>query len=255
MVLPIFDLIPELFADKYPELLGSHASIRDYTECAEVILCISEETKQDLLICWPNLASKNIVVSEPLFELPSAEVFLAATSQKPRTKSKLLNLIHVGERFYYKNFVEVAHAVINAKTKTSLRVLGGGIPSAAEIKLAELARENGNSIKFLGSVNQKELDSEYKNADFTVIGSEKEGFGYAFVESLTRGTPVIAKAPNMWSNIPLVLSQESLNFDSDYILGFREDSMNHLELLSLWEVLNYKILNSINTFNSLKSQL
>jgi glycosyltransferase involved in cell wall biosynthesis len=170
-------------------------------------------------------------------------------------KTNSLQLLHVGDRSLYKNFPEIAEAVISANRETNLRVVGGGSPTPSELNFALRAQDNGSSIKFLGSMSDDVLEDEYRKADFTVIGSRKEGFGYPFVESLTRGTPVIARSPNMWREFPFVISQSKLNFNADQILELNDIATSAKQVIELWDRLKSVQNSSINKLNLLLGSL
>jgi hypothetical protein len=134
-------------------------------------------------------------------------------------------------------------------------VVGGGSPTPLELNFALRAQVNGSSIKFLGSISDDDLENEYRKADFTVIGSRKEGFGFPFVESLTRGTPVIAKSPNMWREFPFVISQSELNFNADQILEMNDTATSTKHVIELWDRLKAVQNNSKDKLNLLLGSL
>jgi hypothetical protein len=250
LILPIYDLIPEIFSTEFPELETAHAAKAQYIDFASRIICISNETKKDLLEYYPHIDPKKLIVIEPLFPLPSLEE-LSIKFQKHKSGRDPMVLIHVGERFYYKNFIEAASAVISSPFPTNLRVIGGGSPTKEEFELAAAADKNGNSITFLGFLTEDQLEKEYANADFTLIATRKEGYGYSYVESLIRGTPVIAKSPNMWEELPGIISQDNIDLS---ILRSNEKISQELEAASikyLWEKLSAKNEESISAWKSI----
>ena len=255
LIILVHDMIPELFSKEFPELKSAHAAKSEYLKFAETVICVSEETRLDLVTCFPNLKATRIEVIEPFFKLPESAKLQFLFSAKAVEKSKTLQLVHIGDRTFYKNFQEVAEAVIIAKTKTILRVVGGGSPTSLEINLATKARLKGNSIEFVGSISDYDLENEYRSADFTVIGSRKEGFGFAFVESLTRGTKVIAKSPNMWKEFPFVISQSELNLDDDQILNMKFAAPSPEDVIALWHRLHAMRKTSIDKLNALDGSL
>jgi hypothetical protein len=255
LIIPVYDMIPELFSNEFPELKTAHAAKSEYLKFAETLICISEETRNDLIACFPNLTATRIEVIEPFFKLPEHAKLQSLFSAKTVGTAKSLQLVHIGDRFFYKNFLEVAEAVVSAKIKTNLRVVGGGSPTSLEIDLASRAELNGNSIEFLGSISAVNLENEYRNSDFTVVASRKEGFGFPFVESLTRGTKVIAKSPNMWEGFPFVISQSKLNFDDDQILDMKVSVPSNEYVMALWHRLSGMRKISIDKLNALDRSL
>lgn len=60
-------------------------------------------------------------------------------------------------------------------------------------RLEDLAHEQelGNSIKFIGKVDDADLPDLYRAADVFVMPSTKEGFGIVFLEAMRSGVPVV----------------------------------------------------------------
>jgi glycosyltransferase involved in cell wall biosynthesis len=84
------------------------------------------------------------------------------------------------------------------------------LPGYATPHEQELHRSAPANVRFLGWVEDAELDSLYRIATCLVFPSLAEGFGLPVLEAMTRGTPV---ACSDTSSLPEVAGQAALYFD------------------------------------------
>jgi teichuronic acid biosynthesis glycosyltransferase TuaC len=87
--------------------------------------------------------------------------------------------------------VDAFEAVVKQRSDAKLYLLGEG---ASEQSIRELVDQRGlgNSIVFVGPVQQSELPNWYRAADATVLSSESEGLPNVLRESLACGTPWVS---------------------------------------------------------------
>jgi glycosyltransferase involved in cell wall biosynthesis len=108
-------------------------------------------------------------------------------AQERRPKSVLF----VGRLREYKGLPVLLDA-LGLLPDAQLRVAGRG---PMENRLAEQAHRNrlDNRVKFLGDLDERELDSEYRRARALVLPSTRrsEAFGIVVAEALARGTPCV----------------------------------------------------------------
>lgn len=153
------------------------------------IICISENTKRDMLFYFPELDPDKIAVvyngvSEEFFELDES----FAKPEKMQCLPAENYILFVGQRSGYKNFPQVVNAVRKIPN-LSLVVVGGGPLSRSERKLIQSLKHK--FYHFLGVPNQH-LNYIYNNALGLVYPSSYEGFGIPPIEAMKAGCPVIA---------------------------------------------------------------
>jgi len=166
---------------------------------ADGIICISENTKKDLMLYFPQIPQHKIKViyhgvNEDFFPVPklTGVVFKDSVNFDDRF------VLFVGKREGYKKFDIVAEA-LKLQDDLKLVIVGGG-------ELTEQEREylntnvNGRFIK-LDGLNNNELNILYNHAFALIYPSIYEGFGFPVVEAMRAGCPVIS---NNLSSIPEV---------------------------------------------------
>lgn len=171
---------------------------------SQAIICISENTRRDLLMYCPKIDISRVHViyngvGEHFFPLPKG----AAKSPAARPF-----VLFVGARSGYKNF----HSLVLALSDLpdfDLYCVGGGALSAEELELVK--RLLPDRCRHLGVVSDIELNALYNNAFCLVYPSLYEGFGIPVLEAMRAGCPVIAARS---SSIPEVAGKAALLVDS-----------------------------------------
>lgn len=174
------------------------------------IICVSENTKEDLLHFNPKVDESKIKV---IYNGVSSEFYNIAKS-----KSELLKelvpfetgsyVFYVGDRkSLYKNFGLTVSAC--KKVNLPLVVVGGGAFTKKELLLLNDSLGANNFIH-TGSVSNQELNILYNNAFCLLYPSSYEGFGIPILEAQKSHCPVIAT--NL-SSIPEVAAESALLVD------------------------------------------
>ena len=167
---------------------------------ADVVVCVSENTRKDLMHFLPNIDNDKIRVvyngvSNEFYKLDDA------------TRSD--RLLYVGSRAKYKNFEFVVEAL--SGTSYYLDICGAPL----SIKEHEyLNRKLGNErYKVYSNVDNHRLNELYNHAKCLIYPSSYEGFGLPIVEAQTTGCPVIALNGSSISEVigetPLLLQELS----------------------------------------------
>lgn len=148
---------------------------------AKKIICISENTKRDLLEFYPEIEENRIRViyhgvSNAFFKVNDLEI---------KNENKAKNIIFVGQRKGYKNFKTLLDSLLILKNY-NLILVGGGKLSSNELK-------NLKKIKFkhYQNISDNKLNLLYNNSFVLIYPSLYEGFGLPILESMKAGCPVI----------------------------------------------------------------
>ena len=189
-VTTVYDMIPELFAGT-PGSTGTHLSKQDYVAKCDLVICISESTRQDLLQTYGNIARK--VVTIPLSVSKSFNPFHPPLARFPKDY-----LLYVGKREGYKDFRLLPQAV------AALRDDGIDIPvivvgSPFTDRELDALTQFGLMRSFTQvRLSDTELAKAYAHATALVQTSSYEGFGLTPLEGMASGAPVvIANASSM----------------------------------------------------------
>lgn len=182
-LLTVYDLIHE--KKKYASNIFKKKNV---IKNAYKIICISEETKKEL-IKYYKLDSKIIDVIKLGVDNYSIK--------KKKIKKGTRYILHVGNRSRYKNFKMLLKAYSSSKflkDNYDLMCFGGENFTHKEIKLFERLGVS-NRLKFKTG-NDRYLNQAYKNAHLFVTVSKEEGFGLTAFEAISLGCPTVC------SNIP-----------------------------------------------------
>lgn len=156
---------------------------------AELILCVSDYTRRQLLRFCPFLPPDRLVVVPNALD-PALEA--GSSPARPPDLSALPRILAVGRLARadaYKGFDVLieALAVLRRDLPTArLRLVGEGDDRN---RLADLAQRRGvgAAVDFLGRLNDEALRHEYAACDFFALPSRREGFGLVYLEAMTHG--------------------------------------------------------------------
>jgi glycosyltransferase involved in cell wall biosynthesis len=217
-VLTIHDMIHEKFSK------NMNASERNVTavkkqaiERADHLICVSENTKKDLLEIFDIEPDRVSVIYHgcSLLEHDATNSPSAVT---------VPYLLYVGNRGYYKNFQALLQAYASSPSLAAdfkLVCFGGGRFSLAEKAEIQRLKIKEDRILYLAG-SDRLLANLYKNAAAFIYPSLYEGFGIPPLEAMSLGCPVICS--NV-SSIPEVVGEAGCYFDPNNI----EDMGNAIE--------------------------
>ena len=216
-VVTLLDMIPEL----HPNDVGRE-SHRNKTAClqqADLVICISETVKDDLLSCVENI---------------SGQIRVCPLGVRPVTEERLFNqsrrgILYVGARAHYKRFAVLVDALLDGNFEDlELLCVGGGAFTSAERSL--LARLPSSITITQEDVTDDRLSELYRSSAVLVSTSMAEGFGLPALEAMAAGCPVIL------SDIPVyreVAGSAASYFAVDDAKGLSaqlSELLNHAEL-------------------------
>lgn len=208
IVVTVYDLIHEIFQD---DLTTSQDFIhvkRNLLEVASGIICISENTKQDLLTYYPQVAQKPIAVI-PLATHLSLNLITKATP----VISDLPYFIYVGGRWVYKNIDLLWQAIAQLRQQypeVQLKMVGKPLTSAEETRLDQLGIRD--RVEVVAVRDDATLADLYHHSLALVYPSRYEGFGLPPLEAMACGTVAIAANT---ASLPEVVGEAGRLFDPD----------------------------------------
>ena len=159
-------------------------------EQADLIIAISEQTKQDIIKFLKVPDEKIRVVYQGchhVFKENQTEEFLNSIKKKYNLPERfILNVGTIEER---KNLLNIVKAIQG--TEVPLVVIGKKTKYFNKVKKYAVKNKFEKQVQFLENISMEELAAVYKLADIFVYPSFFEGFGIPVIESLFSGTPVI----------------------------------------------------------------
>jgi mannosyltransferase len=169
------------------------------------IICVSQNTKNDLLKFFPFVDEEKVKViyngvSDDFFPISAVQNLLAESFNELLGKKFI---IFVGDRISYKNFPIVVDA-LNELINFNLVVVGGKTFSEDEKKMMKKIESRVYHYQGISSQN---LNILYSAAHCLVYPSSYEGFGIPVVEAMRAGCPVIT---TQYSSLPEVAGDAGL---------------------------------------------
>ena len=148
---------------------------------AKGIICISHNTKKDLIEIYPKLKNKKITV---IYNSYDEENFF----HKKGNVFNCNNVVFVGGRSGYKNFKTAVDAV-SLSNELFLNIVGSELDNK-EMDYLNL-KLGSNRFKVYKYLKTNELNSLFNTSLCLLYLSEYEGFGIPIIESMASGCPVI----------------------------------------------------------------
>ncbi len=209
-VVTVYDMIHELFPDNFPGKLQVREQKKAAVQKADRIICISENTRNDLLTMY-DLPADRVSVVHLGFEMQAGDSNLHL--QKPVLEDRHY-LLYVGERHGYKNFARFLHAYANSAILSENFIVvcfGGGPFQRDEQDLIRNLKLNDGQVKQVAG-NDQLLSAYYQQAELFVFPSLYEGFGIPLLEAMSNNCPV---ACSNTSSIPEVAGTAACFFDPE----------------------------------------
>lgn len=204
VVLTVHDMIYELFPEQADPRGTKADSKRKAILAAAAIICVSENTKKDLLEQHPSLRDRVTVT----YLASDIDASLSYGSEPVPARPYYL---YVGSRAKYKNFdgfLEAFAKIISSQPDVGVCVVGSPLNEAEEKLIADLKLTN--HIEHYGYVSDNHLAKLYRCSVAFVYPSLYEGFGIPPLEAMSCGTAVVA---SNCSSIPEVVGDAGLLFD------------------------------------------
>jgi mannosyltransferase len=182
---------------------------------ADVVLCISESTRSDVLeFCSGVDPSKLHVIPLGL----DATTFFPETRVTTFPNDLSHTVLFVGQRRRYKRF-DLAIDAVRSVSDLRLGVVG---PNLSATEKAHLSAKLGSRWYEYGPVSNTFLRRLYSEAYAFIFPSDYEGFGLPVLEAMACGCPVLAASrsslPEVGGDAALYATEQSAEAYSDILL-------------------------------------
>jgi glycosyltransferase involved in cell wall biosynthesis len=204
VVITVWDMIHELFPAELDPTGQQADEKRRAVMSADAVICISENTRNDLLEHY-SLPENKVKVTHLASDLDPS------LSYGPEPVPSRPYFLYVGRRYGYKNFDGLLKAFAKARStrpEIALCVVGAPFSETEQKLLRDLGVADG--IDHYGTVEDAHLAKLYRCSVAFVYPSLYEGFGIPPLEAMSCGTAVIASSS---SSLPEVVGDGGMLFD------------------------------------------
>jgi glycosyltransferase involved in cell wall biosynthesis len=206
-IVTVYDMIHEKFAGCFPDADQLHQMKAHAVRRADHVICISDNTKQDLI--------ELLAVPEDKISVVNLGCSLATNTKKKtinQTAHRKQYILYVGDRIGYKNFETLLRAYAKSsllKSDFALVCFGGGAFSLNELAAIQSLGIPTDSVRQISGTDDV-LAASYAEAAAFVYPSVYEGFGMPPLEAMSFGCPVVCANT---SSLPDVVGNAAELFD------------------------------------------
>jgi mannosyltransferase len=194
IITTVHDFIHERYINsfaKYKHIYLKKLAIKN----SDHLICVSKNTKDDLLYYYPSLIEKNISV---IYHGVSEDFF----KMNPLNFNHGNYVLFVGNRASYKNFDLCVKAVSILPKSINLFIVGSISLNKFELELL-IKYKLEKRFKFFNNISNHDLNLLYNNALVLLYLSSYEGFGLPVLEAMRAGCPVICSDKSSIKEITL----------------------------------------------------
>ena len=159
---------------------------------ADFLISISDYTKQ-------RAVEANALIPDQVFLLPNALAVTTATptevaNSSPGTGIRLLSVCRLEQTEQYKgvdHVIETLPELAKVVPEINYVIIGGGTDMERHKQLAQKLGV-AERVQFLGFVTDEILRAHYRDCDVFVMPSDREGFGFVYLEAMQYAKAVVA---------------------------------------------------------------
>jgi glycosyltransferase involved in cell wall biosynthesis len=226
--------VHDFIYEKYDKGLRKkvHLTQKNYAlRNADAIVCVSENTKQDLISYFPWIDESIVRV---IHNGVSNDFFVEENSGNLHVDTLAPYILFVGSRHQHKNFDAVI-SLMQTETVESLglsliTVGGGELSQQHELLLSPITSKG--KYKHISSVSNSVLRKLYNEAYCFIYPSLYEGFGIPPLEAMACGCPVIcsdsSSIPEVVGNAGLLFNPYKVEGAEEYISKLEDESYRNL---------------------------
>jgi mannosyltransferase len=214
-VVTVHDFTHELFSKgirKWIHIWQKKKAIQS----ADIVICISENTKKDLLYFYPKFSKKDIRV---IYNGVSLDYYRKDDLRYVDNSEPFI--LFVGSRVNYKNFIFTVKAIAQTN-EFLLNIVGPGLTNN---EILILNKYLPGRWKFSINILNTELNILYNTSFALVYPSSYEGFGIPIVEAMRAGCPFIAlncsSIPEIAGNAGVLMEKLDLESFNSAILTIK----------------------------------
>lgn len=242
--LTVHDFTYEYFKhgiSKWLHCYTKHHAIKN----ADYVICISENTKKDLIKFIPNIDQNKI------FTIYNGvgDTFKRLDKSHRYTNKDEQYLIFIGARDGYKNFMLALETSRILQIK--LYIIGKRLSEKETITVEKII---GKNYCDLGFIDDNKLNQLYNKAFALIYPSSYEGFGIPVIEAQKAGCPVIAmnrsSIPEIIGNKDLLVDKEDPKLFAEKLQLLQDDEFR--EKIIIEGINNSQRFNWDNTFKEYK---
>ena len=204
-VITVYDMIHEKFAESFPQRDKTRQIKAHAVKRADHVICISENTRRDLIEFLGVPDEKTSVVYLGYSLATKGPPAKRIVGEKPY-------ILYVGHRGGYKNFERLLQAyAVSPKLRNyfDLICFGGGGLTTKEKSLLQRLGFSMESVRQV-SGDDASLAGYYRSASAFIYPSLYEGFGIPSLEAMSFDCPVVCSGV---SSIPEIIGNAAEMFD------------------------------------------
>ncbi|WP_102417699.1 glycosyltransferase family 1 protein [Mycobacterium sp. 4858] len=203
-VVTMYDMIYELFPNEFPDATRVTGAKRAAVNRADHVICISENTRRDLVRLFDIDPARTSVVHLGYSMTTETDTLEQDNGERG------LSLLYVGNRRGYKNFSTLLQAYGSSPVLQEFELIAFGGPPLLPDEHKEISRLGITDRVRHESGSDQELAARYRAATAFVFPSKYEGFGLPPLEAMNHGCPVVCSNAG---SIPEVVGDAGSYFD------------------------------------------